>query len=134
MEVVSMTSLPRLAPPHYHHCDRQDAREGGETPPLPRNCERTFCPRRRISRRWQLGFSPVLPLQRGIHFRPLESNQLRLWEGGWIKRKSGDRSSAHRETPEGAFRSSYRQVDATPTSGDLATNSEEHGSVVSRHL
>ena len=27
-----------------HHCNRQDAREGGETPPLPRNCERTCFP------------------------------------------------------------------------------------------
>jgi hypothetical protein len=26
-----------------HHGNRQDAREGGETPPLPRNCER-LCP------------------------------------------------------------------------------------------
>jgi hypothetical protein len=34
-----------------HHSNRQDAREGGESPPLPRNCERP-CPG---TRRWDIG-------------------------------------------------------------------------------
>ncbi len=43
-----------------YHRDRQDAREGGASPPLPRNCERTCFPCRPITRRRsQTGFQPV---------------------------------------------------------------------------
>ncbi len=31
-----------------HYGNRQDAREGGEIPPLPRNCERPCCTARRM--------------------------------------------------------------------------------------
>ena len=40
-EVVSMTSWPHFRTAvQTNHRNRQDAREGGEIPPLPRNCER----------------------------------------------------------------------------------------------
>ncbi len=63
-----------------HHGNRLDAREGGETPPLPRNCKRSC-------------FAALSSVKAGIQpgsFRPLRKalvnhcmTDLRLWEGGW---------------------------------------------------
>ena len=58
-----------------NHCNRQDAREGGESPPLPRNCERP-CPRfRRVSRN---SAKADHELRLVHHWRRHAS---RLWEG-----------------------------------------------------
>jgi hypothetical protein len=76
-----------------HHGNRQDAREGGETPPLPRNCERPcFVPARRIGPGAgnQPGFSATAEAP-GNHWRRAPGSFL----GRWLeRRKSGDRSSA----------------------------------------
>src|ERR1700722_1897017 len=58
-----------------HHYNRQDAREGGESPPLPRNCERTCFRCRHLSRRRnQQGFSPGVSVASETPIKPLELN------------------------------------------------------------
>jgi vitamin B12 transporter len=68
-----------------HHGNRKDVREGGETPPLPRNCERSCLLARSIGQGrvssqglFAEGESPCLPLQTSLF-------QGCLWEGGWGK-------------------------------------------------
>ena len=69
MKVGFMTSLPLLRSGAALNGNRQDAREGGEIPPLPRNCERP-CLGRRIGR----GRRPakVVSAYRGDAKQPLE--------------------------------------------------------------
>jgi len=57
---------------------RQDAREGGVNPPLPRNCERACRIRRLHSRRYLQDPQPG-SLHQAIH-KPLKAAC--LWEGG----------------------------------------------------
>jgi hypothetical protein len=61
--VTAAQSLCRVVP----HSNRQDAREGGETPPLPRNCERP-CFGARLIEVTEAEFQPEL-------FRPVREAQ-----------------------------------------------------------
>ena len=75
MEIASMTSLS--APSrrgHFNHSNRQDAREGGETPPLPRNCERTCLGSRPIGDRREQEFSHGFP-HGGMAQKPLKASR-----------------------------------------------------------
>ena len=76
-----------------HHRKRQDAREGGETPPLPRNCERSCLGDRRFGHWMRAGIQPgFLRLSLGTR-ETTEDGPQGLFLGRWLKRrKSGDRS------------------------------------------
>jgi hypothetical protein len=85
METRSMTSRlhsqDRRSTPH--HWNRQDAREGGETPPLPRNCERPCHHRRRLGqwRRQEVSQGSFWLVRNPG--KPLKTKRTdRLWEGG----------------------------------------------------
>jgi len=68
--------------PRNYYCNRQDAREGGEIPPLPRNCERTCFAARRCDVGAR-GFEPGFPLRADLPMQPLKPDPMRFafWEG-----------------------------------------------------
>src|ERR1035438_133068 len=90
-----------------YHGNRQDAREGGETPPLPRNCERPGPTARSIGQ----GREParVLPLVAEAPREPLHGEALwaRLWEGGW---KGASQETGPRALNPLAFRGERRSL------------------------
>jgi hypothetical protein len=68
-----------------HHGNRQDAREGGEIPPLPRNCERPCLDARRIglSNEGRISARVVSPCAKARETTGSESRlRARFWEGG----------------------------------------------------
>jgi hypothetical protein len=74
--------LLRLESSAIHHGNRQDAREGGESPPLPRNCERPCFRPRRIGlgrQDFSQGFSAV---RKAPETTGNECLMARFWEGG----------------------------------------------------
>jgi hypothetical protein len=58
-----------LASGKSHHGNRQDAREGGEIPPLPRNCERPRLNGRRIGRGRKPAWPPAYSEVPKYHWR-----------------------------------------------------------------
>jgi hypothetical protein len=69
-----------------HHGNRQDAREGGEIPPLPRNCERP-CPDTRPFGSSDVGRISAWVVANSAQDskKPLKANPLGLLLGRWLK-------------------------------------------------
>jgi vitamin B12 transporter len=93
----------------HHHGNRQDAREGGEIPPLPRNCERSC----QLARSIGQGREParVFPPVAEAPCEPLQARPLRerLWEGGW---KGASQETGPRAPNPLAFRGERRSFHA----------------------
>jgi len=85
MEAASMSSLPQLnAAAQFIVAIARDAREGGENPPLPRNCERNCFGSRLVKAPGtQQDVSQALRTRRKAHSQATEvEDSVRLWEGG----------------------------------------------------
>ena len=101
--------------------NRQDAREGGEIPPLPRNCERPWFDKRR-ARKPARAFCPFgegsqKPLEPGSgKVAECHSSDKDLVIGATARCKSGDRSCALNQL---AFRGERRSQYATSNGSSL---------------